>query len=211
GVATILLGVVMRLAGIVASIFTLEALSLIPFVIGLVWVCFGPRVVWILSLPLGFLCFMVPIPGFIGDQLSSVLQSIATHVSVFSLQTVGIPVIPDGNIIRMPNGVIGVAEACSGIRMLFTFFALNVGFCLAVPMTWIERVVLVASAVPIAILTNCFRITLTGIAYEYVDSSMAESLFHDFAGIIMIPLGLAMAFLLKLFIKWVVVLDPAEQ
>jgi exosortase/archaeosortase family protein len=75
--------------------------------------------------------------------------------------------------------------------MLYAFFALTVGACMMINRTWTEKVVIGLSAIPIAIVANCIRIIATGIAFEYFDPEIAEHIFHDVAGWLMMPLGFA--------------------
>lgn len=191
--ATILFAALgLRLLGIYTSIRTFEGISLIPFLIGIVSISVGWNAAkW--SMPgLLFLVFMVPLPPVLGNKLSGELQSVATQTSLFSIQTLGVPAVADGNIILLTEGSIGVAEACSGLRMLYAFLALSVAACLIIDSSRIEKLVIVAFAIPIAIAVNCLRITSTAVAYEYGEPSIAEHIFHDVAGWLMIPVGLAM-------------------
>ena len=147
-----------------------------------------------------FLYFMIPLPGAIQNRLSFQLQTIATKASVYAIQTLGIPTViggPEGHVIQLPANELGVAEACSGIRMLMLFFAICVGaaFLLRCPL-W-KKAVIVVSAVPIAVFSNVCRITVTAILYEvarkwpeYVSEEAAKWFFHDAAGWMMMPLGL---------------------
>ena len=74
-----------------------------------------------------YLVFMVPLPGFLGRAMSQSLQSIATQSSVFSLQLLGVPAVAQGNVIHLSDQTLGVAEACSGLRMLYAIFPLPLG------------------------------------------------------------------------------------
>lgn len=191
GGACMLLALLLRLAGEALNIIMLEAFTLIPYIIGLTAILAGRAAArWMLA-PALFLFFMIPLPTFLANQLSGVLQTIATQASTFALQVVGVPAIAEGNIISLSNGQIGVAEACSGLRMLYAFFALTVGACILIERTWIEKLLIILSAVPIAIVANCIRIFVTGLAFEYINSETAEHIFHDAAGLLMMPLGLA--------------------
>lgn len=205
GLGCILGALILRSGGIYTGILTLEALSLLPFLIGIAALISGTVTVRALLPAILFLVFMIPLPGFLSGSLSGVLQSIATMVSTFCLQTLGVPAVSTGNIITLSNGTIGVAEACSGIRMLYSFFALTVGTCLLIDRTWIEKLLIALSAVPIAILVNCARIVATGLAYEYLNPQIAGHIFHDLAGWLMMPLGF---FLLLLFLGF---LDRAVE
>ena len=189
GGALIVFGLLMRIAGIYMRIQTLEGVSLIPFVLGIITILFGRRAARWGAPAVLFLLFMIPLPGFLSGQLSGLLQTVATRVSTFAFQTLGIPAFAEGNVISLSTGQIGVAEACSGLRMLYAFFALTVGACMVIDRTWTEKTVIALTAIPIAIAANCIRIIATGIAFEYFDPETAEHIFHDVAGWLMMPLG----------------------
>jgi exosortase len=147
---------------------------------------------------LAFLFFIVPLPGLLSSSLSGPLQSIGTHVSVLVIQTLGIPSLAQGNqiILRDPPPL-GVEEACSGIKMLMLFFTLSVGAAFIMRKPIWERVLIVVSAPPIAVLSNVFRITLTAILFEMahkwpsvISAKLADKVFHDFAGLLMMPVAL---------------------
>jgi hypothetical protein len=66
----------------------------------------------------------------------------------------------------------------------------------------------IGSAVPIALIVNSIRITVTGIMYT-VDPELAEKIFHDWAGYFMMPLALGMLFLEQQLLSWLVVAEEA--
>lgn len=210
GGGCMLLALLLRLAGGTIHVITLEGLSLIPYVIGLASILGGLATArWILA-PAVFLAFMIPLPGFLAGQLSDVLQTVATQTSTFALQTVGVPALAEGHIISLSNGQIGVAEACSGLRMLYAFFALTVGACILIERTWIEKLLIALSAVPIAILANCIRIFVTGLAFEYIDPETAEHIFHDVAGWLMMPLGFAILMVVLAILDRAIIPAPRD-
>ncbi len=190
GLPLIGLAIGMRLAGARFYFEALDWLSLLPSVAGLC-VLIGGWSAWRCAWPgILFLSFMLPLPYRVETMLGGPLQSIATLASTFSLQTLGFPAIAEGNLIRIDETTIGVAEACSGLRMLVVFFAVSTAVSVVVNRTVWERGVIVASAVPIAILCNVVRITLTGVLFETVGSAWAKLVFHDFAGWLMMILAL---------------------
>ena len=153
-----------------------------------------------------FLFFMVPLPGVVGGRLSGPLQHVATVSSTYVLQTLGIPAIASGNVIWLTQGQIGVVEACSGLRMLVMFGAVTTASAFLLPISPWEKACLLVSSVGIAVAANVFRISLTGMAYEFFGAALSERIFHDLAGWIMMPLAILMlgieVFLLaKLFPK----------
>jgi exosortase len=135
---------------------------------------------------------MVPLPFQLDMALAQPLRRIATLASTYLLQTLGFPAISEGNIILIDELRLGVIDACSGLGMLMTFFALATAMALVVQAPLLDRLIIVASAVPIAILANIVRITLTAVAYEAFGE---YPLFHDVSGWLMMPLAVAVMWL----------------
>lgn len=190
GSALIAFSIFLRCSGIYTRTISYEAASIIPAVAGIIVTCFGlPGVLWAWPAVI-FMGFMIPIPTAVGGALSGVLQSIATISSTFILQTIGIPAVSEGNVIWLTNQPLGVAQACSGLRMMTSFFALATGMALVIERPIWEKCVIVLSAPLIAITSNVLRISATAIAYEFGNEKMAELIFHDLAGWLMMPVGL---------------------
>ena len=190
GVLAILFGILLRCAGIYTRTISMEAASVIPCVAGIFLLCFGWKGVhwgWPTVL---FLIFMIPIPGQLGGLLSAKLQSIATFGSTFLLQTVGVPAVSEGNTIWLSEKQVGVAEACSGLRMMTSFFALSAAVALLIERPLWEKLLIIVSAPVIAVMSNVLRIAATAMAYEFGNEEMAKLIFHDLAGWLMMPLGL---------------------
>jgi exosortase/archaeosortase family protein len=62
-----------------------------------------------------------------------------------------------------------------------------------------QRLVLVASTVPIAILCNIVRVTATGFIYILIHPKYAQGIYHDMLGMAMLPLAFGLYGLLALF------------
>src|SRR5262249_5165438 len=117
---------------------------------------------------IAFLAFMVPLPWRIETAMGPPLQGLATMASTYLLQTLGFMAFAEGNVIQLDEAKIGVVEACNGLSMLMTFVALSTAVAMVVRRPLVDRLVLVASSVPVALLANIFRITLTGVLHETV-------------------------------------------
>src|SRR5262249_62350781 len=89
---------------------------------------------------------------------------------------------------------LGVVGACGGLRMLIVFFALATAVALVVRRPLLDRGLIVASALPIAVISNVVRITATAIVHDQLGSKVGEA-FHDLAGWLMMPLALGMLWL----------------
>jgi len=169
---------------------TLDAPSMIPFFAGLTLLLGGWRALHWAWPSIVFLVFMMPLPGFLATQLSLPLQRLGSLISTFVIQTVGIPAVAEGNVIQLESGSLDVAAACSGLRMLMLFFAICVGAAFVLDCEIWKKIVIVASAIPIAIVANVMRLTLTAILYSAVSPEFGEKVGHDTAGWLMMPLAL---------------------
>jgi exosortase len=185
----------------------LDQLSMVPMALGAALAA-GGRTALRWSWPAAlFLVFMVPLPYRLQTAMSGQLQSVATEMSSFALVTAGLPAITEGNVIVVQDVRIGVVEACSGLGMGVTFLALVTAFVVLSKSAWPVRAALVFSALPIAVLANVARITLTAVLYYFDQSEAARTLYHDLAGWLMIPLGCAMILAESWFLDRLVVRD----
>jgi exosortase len=192
GLLLLALGTLLRMTGTFFFLPLLDSASLLLCLAGLCVLFAGRRSLnW--SWPaLGFLLFMLPLPYRIQTALAQPLQNIATWSSTYLLQTIGFPTLAEGNIIHLNETRIGVIEACNGLSMLITFFALSAAVAILIRGHWVHRALIVLSAVPIALAANIARIVTTAILHETVGSGVANFVFHDVAGWFMMPLALSM-------------------
>jgi len=179
--------------------------SLLPCLAGVALLVGGwPALRWAWPAIL-YLAFMIPLPGIVASLLSHPLQKVATISSTWLLQLFGVPAIARGNVIWLTTGQIGVVEACSGLRMLMLFLAITVGASFLINRPLWEKIFVALSALGIGVVTNILRITVTAALYEYVGKELAENVFHDLAGWLMMPaatglLLLELYFLSKLLV-----------
>jgi exosortase len=199
GVGIVLIGAATRMLGHILYQPWLDTGSLLICLVGIAAAAGGRRALLWAGPAILFLVFMLPLPYRLEIALGGTLQRIATNVSTYAMQTVGVPAIAEGNVILLTDSKLGVVEACNGLSMLITFFALASAVAILAPRSWVEKIVIFLSALPIAILANVIRITSTGILIEAAHSDWAKMVFHDLAGWLMMPLALGML-LVELFI-----------
>ena len=190
GSLLVALGLGLRLAGVYWYFLWLDAFAIVPCVAGLFWLL-GGWAAWRWAWPaVLYLVFMLPLPYRLSTALSVPLQSLATALSTFIMQTIGLPALAEGNVIVLNEARLNVIEACSGLRMLVVFVALSAAMALVTRRPFLDKLILLASSLPIAVLSNVLRITATGILYETTNSETANVFFHDLGGWLMMPLGL---------------------
>jgi exosortase len=190
GLIGIAIGIALKLASHYWYYTLLDPLSIVPMVAGLCLLILGWRGFrWYWPSAL-FLVFMIPLPGRIADLMSHPLQRIATIASTYLIQLIGIPAVAEGNVIVLTHAKIGVIEACNGLRMLILFMAVATAVAILIdrPIWW--RLLVLASAVPVALASNIIRITVTATAHEFVSADVADFVFHGLAAWLMMPLGI---------------------
>lgn len=157
---------------------------------------------------IAYLVFMLPLPPIVNELLALPLQSLAASSSAFLLQLTGIWVIREGNVINLSTARgmerLDVALACNGLRMLMTMAATVMAAVILLPIPNWKRIVLLLSIVPIALVSNMARIVATGWCYFLFEGPTAKHLAHDWAGLMMMPLALAVVALELGVLSWLV-------
>ena len=173
-------GIQLLIATMGAELF-LARTAIIFSLIGSIWFINGTKRLRILAFPLFLLFFMVPIPAIIYNRITFPLQLVASRAAEWGLMTIGIPVFREGNVLELAGQKLSVVEACSGIRSLLTlsFLSLVYGYFFE-KRIWM-RILLFFATVPIAILANAARVTLTGILSEY-KPELVHGFFHSASG-----------------------------
>jgi len=193
-------------AGVAGAELYTQRLSLILLLAGIAVYLWGFALLRFLLVPLGLLFLAMPIPTIIFNKIAFPLQLFASRCAVWSMSVLGIPVLRQGNVIELKplnsfdTKKLEVVEACSGIRSLMTLVTLAVVFAYFTHAPsdndtgsgkrfgwlrsyWFWRaVIIVGSAVPIAILTNAFRVSGTGVLAHYYGTAVADGFFHSFSG-----------------------------
>jgi exosortase len=171
--------------------------------IGLVLLLLGREVFRILSFPLFFLFLMVPLPQSLVNVVAFPLQLVAARTAVEALHWLSVPALLEGNIIHLAQAKLFVEEACSGLRSLMALLTLGVVFARFFRRNNVERLILIASTFPIAILVNAVRVALTGVLTHVYGEEAAGGFIHDFQGMITFALAFAMLLLEASAIGWI--------
>ncbi len=186
--------------------------SLIAWLGGTGWVMGGRRFFYWILPSLIFLIFMVPMPFQAEHMLSWPLQRVSTEISTWILQLFGQPAIAQGNTILMGSKQLEVAEACSGLRMFIGVSALAVAYGVIARQSLVNKIVLLLSVLPVAILANSLRVAGTGLALSFVSTPDAQKVVHDVAGWLVIPLAaLMMALILAYWNRLFIVVKSVDE
>jgi exosortase len=194
GLVPLALGTLALAIGRLGVELTAMRTAFVLTVIGMVLLLLGTRVFRVLAFPLLFLFLMVPLPQSLVNVIAFPLQLTAADLAVGSLHAIGVPALREGNIIHLASTELFVAEACSGLRSLMALGTLAVVFAYFFRRHPAERVLIVLSAIPIAILVNAFRVGLTGYLTHQFGKAAADGVIHQTEGFF--TFGLAFALLL---------------
>lgn len=194
GLWVLLAGVALRLVGAFYFLDFAEGLSLLVCVAGLGVLLGGwPALRW--SWPaIVFLVFMLPLPYSIETALAYPLRRIASESSAYVVVALGIPAMVSGTDIYINDRpqALQVAAACSGMGMLLVFFALSTAIVFVIDRPRLDKLIILLSAVPIAIVSNVVRISVTAVFYQLGLEQAAFQFFHNWAGYAMILIGLGL-------------------
>jgi exosortase len=215
GVAIIAAAMLLRTIAAKYYIRTFDSLSLPPALMGVFVVAGGFSALRWAWAPLLFLVFMFPLPNRAEIMLLSPLQHVATVVSNYVLQTLGVQSYYQGNHIFVGADAIplNVAEACSGLRMGTIFFAMGVAMAMIIERPIWERAILVASGVPIGIIANVLRIVVTALLYVMLGAKAEfPSFFHDhLAAWFMMPIAFGILYLEYQLLSRLFIEEPLQH
>jgi exosortase len=181
GVGVMIWGAAQGYFGTMGAEQFLQRTSVLILLVGMLLVIGGTPLVRALAFPLLLLPFMIPIPTVIYNKITFPLQLFASWVAESLLNLMGYPVLRDGNILELASQKLSVAEACSGIRSLLSLSFLSLVYAYFFDNRVWMRWVLFAATIPIAIVANAGRVTITGILSE-INPELAHGFFHELEG-----------------------------
>jgi len=154
---------------------------------------------------------MVPLPDMILDRIAFPLQLMAAKLATGTLDLVNIPVLREGNIISLASVQLEVSEACSGIRSLVALLALAAIYAYLTQKRWVPRFGVFLSAIPIALVANAARVTLTGVLVEWFGPGMALGFYHAFSGLLIFVLAFGLLAVSSLTISRIAAIREARS
>ena len=162
----------------------------------------GGAVLRLMWFPIFYLGFMVPVPGWVLDQVTQPLKLFVTEVVVAAMTPLGYPIAHVGVTIYVANYQLLVEDACAGLNSLVSLSSIGLFYVYILRNSnWRYSVLLLALVIPIAIAANCIRVTaLVLITYHFGDAA-AQGYLHNFAGMVTFTSALLFIFLVDSLLK----------
>ena len=185
GLVLVGLALLGHVVSIRAGVFMTQGYSLVLMLFGLsLFLCGGraTRTVWF---PLGYLVFMLPMPPYLMNVIAFRLKIFAARAGSGIAIRLGIPLARSGMTIHIPAGSLRIADPCSGLRSLIALVALGALFAFLTEGKIWKRLVLFASAVPLAVFANVVRISVLCVVANIWGIDAALGFFHDFSGLLL--------------------------
>jgi exosortase len=185
-----LLGYLGALFGLIPY-FYFRPFAMLVCLLGIVIFLCGLPIMRYAWLPWAYLFFAVPLPKRLYFQLTDPLRRLAATVSAATIPNLEIQ--RKGSILEYMYGgqfgVLGVEDACSGMRSTITLCALGVAVAFMSDRPMWHRVIMVGACIPIATFCNILRVMITCVLYIFVDPEYATGTYHTALGLAMLLLA----------------------
>jgi EpsI family protein len=209
GTALTFIGAFAGLIGTVGGVTTVQSISIVIIIPGLVWMLLGNGYLKALALPLLYLLLMPPVVDLFTEKIYWPLQLFSTTIAAWLIKTFQISAFQHLQYIRMPNITLEVTKQCSGVHILICLTAVGILLSYLTQRGWWRRIILVVLAIIIGLFTNGLRVAFIGIWAHYSGKDI-EGAYHIFNGLLMSVIGFSLLF----FSTWVMDKIPsgsAEQ
>jgi exosortase B len=192
-VASLSFGLLLYVGGRNQMYDTFEALSLVFVIAGLLLGLKGLPAIRLFFFPLAFLCFMVPLPSFIVQTLTTPLKVAVSHVAEWILLWFNLPVARSGVILYVGQYQLLVADACSGLNSLFTLESLGLLYMNLMRYTSkMRNILLLILIVPISFGANVIRVMILILVTYYFGDAAGQGFLHDLAGMTLFMVALVL-------------------
>jgi exosortase len=184
GFALLAAGLLVYAVGALAGDLFLLRASLPVTITGVIVALFGARHLRAFVAPLALLILAIPLPGAIVTHLTMPLQLVASQVAAGVLQAAQIDVVRQGNLLVLNNITLEVADVCSGLRSLVSLNAIAALCGVLLSLRPQRTLMLMAAAIPIAVVGNGFRVAATGVLARWLGEVAVRGTLHELTGVV---------------------------
>jgi exosortase len=166
GSAILTCAFLLEFTGTTSSTLIISQFSIVIGIWGMIIFIGGSTLFKRLMFPLVYLLFISPSIDALFDILTPVFRNTTAHLSTISANLLGYTPLLSNTYIRLPNMILNVADACSGINHLISLIAITIPLAILTQRKLLFSIILILFAVPVALFSNSLRV-LVLIIYNY--------------------------------------------
>ena len=179
----LILGLFMFIFGWKWDYLMITTASMIPVLFGLVLYLYGPAAAKAMAFPILYLLLLVPPPLGILDSITMPMRYGISIATQHLLKAFSIPITREGLTLIVGGHEVYMGAPCSGFRSLITMFSLALAYVYFIKIRLRNKIILVVSVIPLALLGNLIRVTgLCLVTYKFGEE--AGHKFHDTSGLV---------------------------
>lgn len=152
------------------------------------------------AFPFLFFLVAVPWPTVFEQAVIQNLMRIVTAINVTFLNVAGVPALRHGNVVEVGSGLIGIEEACSGVRSLQATLMISLFLGDLYGFRMVRRIFLIAFGAGLAFFCNVIRTAILVWIGAHRGASAIEK-WHDPAGLTILLVCLFGLWLLSLLMQ----------
>lgn len=150
------------------------------------------------------LIFLVPVPGRVRHAIALPMQTQTASVTQGILSMFGVPVQLEGSLLVVNGQQVNIAEACNGMRMVFTLLMVCYIFAFITPLRGYVRALILIASPLVAIVCNVIRLIPTVWVFGHYSHETAE-IFHAVAGWVMLVVAFLLLMSIVKILRWALV------
>ena len=196
-------GLLFYIVGHSQEILLFDTGSIIPILLGITLILKGYEGLKRFWMPIFFLSFAIPLPGWLMDGLTQPMKLYISDLVVNWLFELGLPVAQNGVVIYIAQYQLLVKDACVGLNSIYSLSAVGVFYIYLVnPESKLRIFSLIACILPFAFAANVIRVLFLVLITYYFGEEAGSGFLHDLTGLVMFVSALLLFILFDTFLFW---------
>lgn len=147
----------------------------------------------LIPLLISYLVWTIPVPWNLVQ--APALEWLKTFDAAWTARIaglLGVPAVLQGTFIHLTNMILEVADSCSGTESMRALAILSILYASLLQVSPLRQLAVIASALPIAVLSNLVRLVITTLLVHHVGPVAMDGWFHQSAGMFNFLLALCL-------------------
>ncbi len=181
-----LLALTLYVIGRSQQLYLFEVGSFVLMLAAILLIKLGFTAIKVMSFPLFFMLFMIPLPGTLVILLTMPMKMAVSYMSEHVLYWAGYPIARNGVILQIGQYQLLIADACAGLQTLLSLEALGLLYLNIVRHRSVFRsVVLAVLIIPISFVANVIRVISLILITFYFGDAAGQGFLHGFSGMVL--------------------------